>query len=470
MDSLLGDIILNDNTLSGLVDVYGNYEQFTSARIGDLSANTIRCHTLIADNVTIASLPDANWGAFYSTASQTNPTANVVRTMTVNNSDPSNNGVHMKSGSSTEIQVDAAGVYDIQFSAQFTVTAGGGGTVWVWIGINGSYVADSNTKFVCDKVGIVAAWNWMLTLAAGDAVSLYWSSDDTHCELLYEAASTGPVKPAIPSVIVTVDEVSSLTAGPTGPVGPAGVQGLYGPTGPAGPVGPTGTQGPQGIQGPEGERGRPGASTAEAIAAAAEASAAAAAAAGSASAAGVAAGQAAAYADAAAASAASINTEFEARVATLESKTQNQVSTLVPEVTTFEGQVVANGTYACTLNPDAGVVTLGDTIHVQAATAGGSPALIQVGTGATVSEIGASIISSNTVKAANVDAASTTANMYIAANTSGDIEIGTSTMGSITIGNPNSELNPFSVNTINLYGYLNFGSTAKQSLSAFAQW
>ena len=468
MDSLVGDIILNDNTLTGLVDVYGNYLEFNSGSITDLTVSTING----------SSYPPAGtggvagyWGSFFSTASQTNPVANVARIMTVNNADVSNNGVSIYGVSGEQIQVTNKGVYNIEFSAQFTVTSGGGGTVWVWLAINGAAISYTNTKFTCDKTGLVAAWNFMVSLNAGDRFSLYWSSDDTHCELLYEAASGSPTKPAIPSVIITVQQVASQLIGPTGTEGPTGPQGLYGPTGAQGIEGPTGQTGPQGPEGPQGERGRPGASTAEAIAAAAEATASAAAASASAAAAVSAAGQAAGYADAAAASAASINTEFEARVATLEQKTQNQSSNIVPEVTTFEGSVVANGLYPCTMDPDNGIISISDSIQLQCSTSGGVPALLQVGSGATISEIGASIISTNTLKGANLDAPSTSSSINIASNTTtGDINIGPNTMGTINIGNATNELNPFSVSTINLYGYVNFGSTALKSLSAFSQW
>jgi hypothetical protein len=53
----------------------------------------------------------------------------------------------------------------------------------------------------------VAAWNWMLTLTAGDYFEIAWQSADTNVVLLEQAAS-GNI-PEIPSVIITVAWISN---------------------------------------------------------------------------------------------------------------------------------------------------------------------------------------------------------------------------------------------------------------------
>ena len=108
--------------------------------------------------------------------------------------------------------------------------------------------------------------------------------------------------------------------GPTGSQGQQGIQGIQGTAGQPGVQGTQGPQGPQGIQGDKGDKGEQGdqaASTLAAVAAATASAASAASAAGYASASATSAAAAQAAAD-------SINTNFEARVEVLESKTESQ--------------------------------------------------------------------------------------------------------------------------------------------------
>jgi hypothetical protein len=57
---------------------------------------------------------------------------------------------------------------------------------------------------------IVAAWNFVLVLKAGDYFELAWQSSDTNVVIPYVAAS-GNI-PAIPSIILTVSWVSNYGA------------------------------------------------------------------------------------------------------------------------------------------------------------------------------------------------------------------------------------------------------------------
>lgn len=200
------------------------------------------------------------WGAFWSTVDQTNAGATVANLITVNNSDPSNNGVQIGSTSS-QIKVLNGGVYNIQFSIQFDKTDGGKDNVEVWFLKNGVNVPDSNSLFSLegnnDKV--IGALNLMLPLNANDYFELAWHSADIDLILHHDAAGTSPTRPATPSVIITVQQVTNVLAGPTGPTGMTGPTGASytGPTGPAGgPTGPTGPTGPSG--GPPGPTGPTG--------------------------------------------------------------------------------------------------------------------------------------------------------------------------------------------------------------------
>jgi len=203
------------------------------------------------------------WGAFWSTVTQTNAGATSANLMTVNNSDSSNNQVEI-GATSSQIKVLNAGTYNIQFSAQLAKTDGGKDKAEIWLVKNGVNVADTNGEVdITDNNGRhIAAWNYMVTLLANDYIQIAWSSADTAMELLYTGTQTGPTRPAIPSVIITVQQVTNVLAGPTGATGATGATGPtgIGPTGPAGgPTGPTGPTGPNsGLTGPTGPTGPAG--------------------------------------------------------------------------------------------------------------------------------------------------------------------------------------------------------------------
>ena len=150
-------------------------------------------------------------GSFYDTTTQTNPVANAVNLMKVNSVYDSNDGTQYAIKKDTsKIYVTQTGVYNIQFSAQLDKTGGGASAVYIWIRVNGQNVSNSATKVVIDGPNseIVAAWNWVLTLAANDYIELAWESSDTNV-VLAAVAATGNI-PEIPSVIITVTWVSAV--------------------------------------------------------------------------------------------------------------------------------------------------------------------------------------------------------------------------------------------------------------------
>jgi hypothetical protein len=151
----------------------------------------------------------AYWGSFYSEQTQlnTNP-GNTVIAMTFNGT-PAGNGVTIVD--SSKMGVTNAGVYNLQFSAQLDKTDSGTDGIDIWLAKNGNNVAWSNTRLwlIGNEAKQVAAWNFFITLAAGDYVQIYWSSADKDARIYAEPASTGPIRPAIPSVIATLTQVAS---------------------------------------------------------------------------------------------------------------------------------------------------------------------------------------------------------------------------------------------------------------------
>jgi hypothetical protein len=149
------------------------------------------------------------YGSFYDTTSQTAAAINTAYAMTFNTTDLS---VGVTRGTPTSrIFVDRPNVYNVQFSAQLDKTAGGVGLVWIWLRKNGVNVPDSagQIRIQGNNAEILAAWNYVIQLNAGDYIELMWEVDDTSVILLAEAASA--VHPSVPSIILTVtDNISSL--------------------------------------------------------------------------------------------------------------------------------------------------------------------------------------------------------------------------------------------------------------------
>lgn len=105
--------------------------------------------------------------------------------------------------SDSQITVAYAGVYNIQFSAQLDKTDSGEDHVDIWLRYNGSDVPWSNTRLTLPKndAKLVAAWNFVLTMAAGSHAEIMWMTDDSFMRLYAESAGSAP---AIPSTILTV--------------------------------------------------------------------------------------------------------------------------------------------------------------------------------------------------------------------------------------------------------------------------
>ena len=162
--------------------------------------------------MTATRIPRPAWGQFWSNVDQTPTDANQVNTATLNNSDAGNSGITLASGS--RVTFAYAGTYNVQFSAQLDRASGSGtDTVDIWPAINGANVADSNTRVTvsgpASQAKTVAAWNWYLTVTAGQYVEIRWSSTDADVVLHHEVAQTGPTRPAIPSIIVTAERVNA---------------------------------------------------------------------------------------------------------------------------------------------------------------------------------------------------------------------------------------------------------------------
>ena len=157
---------------------------------------------------------NAPHGAFQDSTDQVAANTTTAYAVTFNTTDFSN-GVTVASGS--RITVADAGIWNLQFSIQFTNTTNSSQDVDVWFRVNGTNVANSNSRFgfaprkgMGDPYHIIAAMNYFVSLNATDYVEIMWRPTDVGVSIEQYAASASPTRPAVPSAIATVSFVSNL--------------------------------------------------------------------------------------------------------------------------------------------------------------------------------------------------------------------------------------------------------------------
>lgn len=151
-------------------------------------------------------------GAFSSDQDQT-AIVNTATLMTLNTTDFAS-GISINN---SEITVANAGVYNLQFSAQFQNTDTAFQDVYIWLKQNGTDITGS-TGFVSipnrhagtDGHSIVG-WNYFLSMNANDYVEIYWSVPNVAVTIQHLAASGTPTKPSTQSVVATLSFVSALS-------------------------------------------------------------------------------------------------------------------------------------------------------------------------------------------------------------------------------------------------------------------
>ena len=152
------------------------------------------------------------YGAFSSDQDQT-ATVNTATLMTLNTTDFSS-GVSI---ANSKITVTTAGIYNLQFSTQFSNTDSNVQDVYIWLKQNGVDIPGS-TGFVSipsrhggtDGHAIVG-WNYFLSMTAGQYIEIYWSVPNADVSIQHLAASGTPTKPSTQSVVATLAFVSALT-------------------------------------------------------------------------------------------------------------------------------------------------------------------------------------------------------------------------------------------------------------------
>lgn len=149
-----------------------------------------------------------NYGQFYDMTSQSGSSGS-IQSMKLNTTDLSE-GVSIVSGS--QIKVENAGVYNLQFSTQLENTVNTNIVFNIWFAKNGTPIPNSNTHIDVAKAQsaqlgkVPAAWNFLADLNDNDYLEIKWTCNDNG-GILHKDAGT-PTIPATPSVIVTMTQVA----------------------------------------------------------------------------------------------------------------------------------------------------------------------------------------------------------------------------------------------------------------------
>jgi len=156
------------------------------------------------------------YGAFQDSTDQTAASTTVAYPITFNTTDFSN-GVTLSN--SSRLNVANAGLYNLQFSIQFKNTTNDGHDVDVWFRKNGTNIANSNSRFhpparksAGDPSHMIAALNFFVDMAANDYVEIMWRTTSTSVSIEHFDTSTSPTRPAVPSVITTMNLVGGSGA------------------------------------------------------------------------------------------------------------------------------------------------------------------------------------------------------------------------------------------------------------------
>ena len=175
--------------------------------------NTFTGTENIFEHAPIYTLPH---GTFYSSVTQN--IANILNTQPIAFEKESDVHLftHSTSVNTHQITTTENGSYEIIFSgvADTTPAAGTNKVIEVWIALNGTPVADSNTRIniATTSTEMTVCVSWLLDCAVGDIISLETWGDNVGVEWKATAAGTNPTRPATPSVIMTIKKISDYPA------------------------------------------------------------------------------------------------------------------------------------------------------------------------------------------------------------------------------------------------------------------
>jgi hypothetical protein len=207
----------------GIMDGKTNNTGTVTLATGGATSTTLNDRRISADSVILfapasaAAFADSiPYGAFQDSTDQTAASTTVAYPITFNTTDFSN-GVTLSN--SSRLNVANAGLYNLQFSIQFKNTTSSGQDVDIWFRKNGTDIPNSNSRFhpparkgSSDPSHIIAALNFFVDMAANDYIEIMWRTENTGVNIEHFGTSTSPTRPAVPSVITTMNLVGGSGA------------------------------------------------------------------------------------------------------------------------------------------------------------------------------------------------------------------------------------------------------------------
>ena len=194
-------------TVSASKGVFTSITGSLSGSVNGTASYTISASHALTASYASNGVNSLSVGAFYDTTTQT-LVSNASASMTFNSITISD-GISVVANS--RLTVTQPGTYNIQFSSQF-IPAGPGSSVYIWLRKNGTNVAYSNTEVHMQNSSqaVVAAWNFIETLTAGQYVELIWHPVGGTVDMATEVPTPSPGgngNVGVPSVIVTMTQI-----------------------------------------------------------------------------------------------------------------------------------------------------------------------------------------------------------------------------------------------------------------------
>jgi hypothetical protein len=146
---------------------------------------------------------------YYSTVDQTAAVINTAYAISFENT-YFENGMTINGGSSTQITVDRAGIYNFQFSGQLLSASSNAKTAQIWIRKNGTDVGYSAHAYTDNQNNgyLEVNWNFNIDLAADGYIEIMWATNDIN--LRFDTVAPSAPYPGIPSVVMAVNFISNL--------------------------------------------------------------------------------------------------------------------------------------------------------------------------------------------------------------------------------------------------------------------
>ena len=207
--------------LNGVMDGKTNNSGTITLETGNATSTTLNDARISIDTKIVlipfsaAAYADASpFGEFSNNNGQTAPSTGTSAVVEWDSTDKTS-GVYLSN--TTRVNVRNAGTYSVQYSLQLTNAANDGQYADIWLKKNATIVDNTGKRYflparksASEPAHVVAAYETLITLAAGDYLEVAGSVSSIDVTLEYFAADAGVPRPAIPAASVVVKLVSPL--------------------------------------------------------------------------------------------------------------------------------------------------------------------------------------------------------------------------------------------------------------------